>query len=157
MYLKHIMQRQLFISISSYLVLVNSKSTLEFRRKVVYSNTQPFLNLLPLSRAIPPSLIFHYASSQARLKSCRALLTLGLSFFRLGQGVIKRGRLSWLTNSALVYESKCGGRGEVAGSQPMKTAVYITWHGDQINGVISILQRYFLLWNFYQREINLWE
>ncbi len=27
------------------------------------------------------------------------------------QGVIKRCRLSWLTNSALVYETKCGGRG----------------------------------------------
>jgi hypothetical protein len=27
------------------------------------------------------------------------------------QGVIKRCRLSWLTNSALVYEPKCGGAG----------------------------------------------
>jgi hypothetical protein len=36
------------------------------------------------------------------------------------QGVTKRCRLSWLTNSALVYERKCGGggRGVVAGSQP---------------------------------------
>jgi hypothetical protein len=31
------------------------------------------------------------------------------------QGVTKRCRLSWLTNSALVYESKCGGRGELRG------------------------------------------
>ncbi len=38
-----------------------------------------------------------------------------------GQGVTKRCRLSWLTNSALVYEPKCGGKG---GSQPMRTAVY---------------------------------
>jgi hypothetical protein len=38
------------------------------------------------------------------------------------QGVSKRCRLSWLTNSALVYEPKCGGeRGGVAGSQPMST------------------------------------
>jgi hypothetical protein len=29
-----------------------------------------------------------------------------------------------LTNSALLYEPKCGGRGEVAGSQPMNTAVH---------------------------------
>jgi hypothetical protein len=29
---------------------------------------------------------------------------------------------------ALVYEPKCGGRGGVAGSQPMRTAVHITWH-----------------------------
>ena len=28
-----------------------------------------------------------------------------------GQGVTKKWRLSWLTNSALVYEPKCGGRG----------------------------------------------
>jgi hypothetical protein len=31
------------------------------------------------------------------------------------QGVTKRCRLSWLTNSALVYEPKCGGRGELRG------------------------------------------
>ncbi len=35
------------------------------------------------------------------------------------QGVTKRCRLSWLTNSALVCEPKCWGRGGVAGSQPM--------------------------------------
>jgi hypothetical protein len=29
---------------------------------------------------------------------------------RARQGVTKRCRLSWLTNSALVYEPKCGGR-----------------------------------------------
>jgi hypothetical protein len=36
-------------------------------------------------------------------------------------GVIKRCRLSWLTNSALVHEPNCGGRGGVAGSQPKST------------------------------------
>ncbi len=43
-----------------------------------------------------------------------------------GQGVPKRCRLSWLANSALVYEPKCGGGGVagVAGSQPMSTAVH---------------------------------
>ncbi len=39
------------------------------------------------------------------------------------QWVTTRCRLSWLTNSALVYEPKCGGGGGVAGSQPMSTAV----------------------------------
>ncbi len=39
------------------------------------------------------------------------------------QGVTKRSRLSWLTNSAIVYEPKCGGRGWVAGPQPIGTAV----------------------------------
>jgi hypothetical protein len=33
-------------------------------------------------------------------------------------------RLSWLTNSALVYEPKCGGSGVVAGSQPISTVQY---------------------------------
>ncbi len=40
-------------------------------------------------------------------------------FYSLGldqiQGVKKRCRLSWMTNSALVYEPKCGGRGELRG------------------------------------------
>jgi hypothetical protein len=40
------------------------------------------------------------------------------------QGVTMRFRLSLLTNSALVYEPKCGGRGGVAGSQPVSTAVH---------------------------------
>ncbi len=40
-------------------------------------------------------------------------------------GITKRLRLSWLTNSALVYEPECGRRGEVAGSQPMSTAVHM--------------------------------
>ncbi len=50
------------------------------------------------------------------------------------QGVTKRCQ-SLLTNSALVYESQCGGMrgGGVAGSQQMSTAVHITWHRTQIN------------------------
>jgi hypothetical protein len=48
------------------------------------------------------------------------------------QGVKKRCRLSWLTNSALVCEPKCGGGGfAVAGSQPMSTCRCA--HGAQIN------------------------
>ena len=46
--------------------------------------------------------------------------------YTLTQGVTKRCRLTWLTNSALVYEPKCEGEGGgVAGSQPMRTAVYM--------------------------------
>ncbi len=42
------------------------------------------------------------------------------------QGVTKRCRLSWLTNSTLVHEPKCGGKGGgVAGFQPMSTAVHM--------------------------------
>ncbi len=53
--------------------------------------------------------------------------------FALEQEVAKRCRLSWLTNSALVYEPKtAGGQGEggFAGSQPMSTAACT---GAQIN------------------------
>ncbi len=50
-----------------------------------------------------------------------------------GQGVTKRCRLSWLTNSALVYTSPKAGGWLVAGSQPMSKAAHITWHGAQIN------------------------
>jgi hypothetical protein len=35
-------------------------------------------------------------------------------FDDITQEVTMRCRLSWLTTSALVYEPKCGGRGEVA-------------------------------------------
>jgi hypothetical protein len=47
----------------------------------------------------------------------------------LQQGVTKRYRLSWLTNSALVYEPKCGGMRWVTGSQPMSSCA----HEAQIN------------------------
>ncbi len=42
------------------------------------------------------------------------------------QGVTKRCRLSWLTNSFLIYESQCGGwggGGGLAGVQPMRKDV----------------------------------
>ncbi len=42
------------------------------------------------------------------------------------QGITKRCRLSWLSNSALVFGSIYGGRGEgFVGSQPMSTAVHM--------------------------------
>jgi hypothetical protein len=41
-----------------------------------------------------------------------------------GWGVTKRYRLSWLTNSALIYEPKFGGRGGVAGFPPMSATVH---------------------------------
>ena len=42
--------------------------------------------------------------------------------YRTDQGVTKRCRLSWLTNSSLAYEPKWW-EGGVAGPQPMSTAV----------------------------------
>jgi hypothetical protein len=68
----------------------------------------------------------------------RFLYLVHLVVLRVGDGVTrvegvdyvvtKRCRLSLLTNSALVYESQCGGkgRGRIAGSQPMNTAGHIT-------------------------------
>ncbi len=56
--------------------------------------------------------------------------------YLLNQGVTKRCRLSWLTNSALLYEPKCGVRGGgVAGSRPISTAVLaaVPYTGAQIN------------------------
>ncbi len=42
------------------------------------------------------------------------------------QGFTKRCRLSWLTNSSLVYEPKCGGMGGGGcGAQPISTAVHM--------------------------------
>ncbi len=51
------------------------------------------------------------------------------------QGVAKRGRRSLLTKSALVIRVQMLGGGGGCGvpSQPMSTAVHITWHGAQIN------------------------
>ncbi len=43
---------------------------------------------------------------------------------------------SWPIIAPLVYEPKCGGEGGgcgLAGSQPMRSAVHITWHGAQIS------------------------
>jgi hypothetical protein len=50
----------------------------------------------------------------------------GLVVVRTVQGVTKRCRLSWLTNSALVYDPNVGGGGELrpAGSQPLRTTVH---------------------------------
>jgi hypothetical protein len=47
-----------------------------------------------------------------------------------GQGVTKVCRLSWLTNSALLYEHKCGGRAGVCG---VSANEYSCAHGVQIN------------------------
>ncbi len=70
----------------------------------------------------------------------------------MGQWGAKRCRLSWLTNSGLVYEPKCGGRGEGcsnAGSQPMSTAVHnSTWSPNKLWRSSSI----FILWSKVKTE-----
>jgi hypothetical protein len=47
--------------------------------------------------------------------SSRQVHSHGLNTVCYEQGVTKRYRLSLLTNSALVYEPKCGGRRELRG------------------------------------------
>jgi hypothetical protein len=56
------------------------------------------------------------------------------------QGVTKRCRLSWLTNSALEYEPKWEGwgGGVVAGSQPMSTVQHGTWSINKLSRSNSI-------------------
>ncbi len=79
------------------------------------------------------------------------------------QGVTKRCRLSWLTNSALVYEPKSGeGGGGVTGSQPMSTAVHRSpnkrWRSNSIFNLCKIsyistgtwsAETFGLLWSWY--------
>ncbi len=71
------------------------------------------------------------------------------------QGITKKCRLSLLTNSALVYKSKCGGDWGVAGSQSMSTAVHITWHVAQIN--FGDLPSYFTYACHAERRNTEWE
>ncbi len=68
---------------------------------------------------------------------------------RCAQRVRKRCRLSWLTNTALIYKPKCEGRGEVAGSQPMSTAVHRS--PNKLQRSISI----FNLWQCSLRRYNI--
>ncbi len=75
-----------------------------------------------------PMMIHRYLSSIAHNN---------IPFF-VNQGVTKRCRLSWLTNSALVYEPKCGrgeGGGVVCG---VSDDEYSCAHGALINsGVLT--------------------
>ncbi len=49
------------------------------------------------------------------------------------RGVIKRCCLSWLTNSALVYESKCGGMGSCGVSANEYSCVHhVTWSPNKL-------------------------
>ncbi len=76
-----------------------------------------------------------------------------LSIYRvtLTQGVTRRCRLSCLTNSTPRFMSPNAGRGAVAGSQPIGTALHITWHGAQINfGDLTPYLTYALTWSRYQ-------
>jgi hypothetical protein len=50
---------------------------------------------------------------------------IGSGLIAFYQGDTKRCRLSWLTNSALVYEPKCGWWRRITGFYPMSTAVHM--------------------------------
>ncbi len=64
----------------------------------------------------------------------------GFYRFHFGQGVTKKCRLSWLTNSALVYEPNAGGGCTVSANE------YRCAHGAQINfGDLLYVTPYFTL------------
>ncbi len=64
-------------------------------------------------------------------------ITLFISFLFRSQGVTKICRLSWLTNTALVYERKWGGGG-LHGSQSMSTwSPYKLWRSNSIFNLFS--------------------
>jgi hypothetical protein len=74
---------------------------------------------------------------------------------------LTNSRPSCLTNSALVYDPKCGGRGKVAGSQPMSTAVYLTFcfnvlPGTRLHGlpIYSLCQPSCILFFFYCTSLS---
>ncbi len=56
-------------------------------------------------------------------------------------GVTRRCRLSWLTNSALVYESKCGGREGVCGvsANEYSCSHHVIWSPNKLWRSNSIL------------------
>jgi hypothetical protein len=64
----------------------------------------------------------------------------GKSFFYMylifltasSQGVTKRCRLSLLTNSSLVYESKCGGIGVLPGLNEYSCGHHVTWSPNKL-------------------------
>jgi hypothetical protein len=60
--------------------------------------------------------------------------------------ITKRCRLSWLTNSALVYEPKCGGEG-------VSTKEYSCAHGAQINHG-NITPYLFNLWSGFTLNLK---
>ncbi len=57
------------------------------------------------------------------------------------QGVLKRCRLSWLTNCALVFELKCGGEGGGVSANEYSCA-----HGAQFGDITPYLT-YSMLWS----------
>jgi hypothetical protein len=65
------------------------------------------------------------------LDHCRnhSIYLIGLGLLCLSWRVTKICRLSWLTNTALLYEPNCGGK--FAGYQPISTALHNA-HGAQI-------------------------
>jgi len=80
---------------------------------------------------------FFYASDELRMNHFMGNTVFNKSCH---QGVTKRCRLSWLTNSALVCEPKCGGREGVAGlSQRVQQ---YTWSPNKLWRSNSIFNLY---------------
>ncbi len=118
------------------------------------SSSWPGLDL----RLCPWRLLFWYWTDGSALTW--ALISLSLFPVSLvmvneweeGQGVTKRCPLSWLTNSAIVYEPKCGGMGGgggFAGSQSMSTVELSTWSPNKLwrsNSKINLWVSFLQIW-----------
>ncbi len=104
----------------------------------IYAHADPSHHFRPVHpRTIQATHLRHNGTKLFMLKFCRVFCHVFLRpypicigklkalHFKINglQGVTKICRLSWLTNSDLVYEPKCGGRG--VGSQPMSTTVHM--------------------------------
>ncbi len=90
--------------------------------------------------ACPPiSTVFTIRCQKVCGKYCHMGSATGLQ-----QGVTKRCRLSWLTNSALVYEHKCGGREGAGLSANEYSCVYhVTWSPNKLCRSNSIFNLWF--------------
>ncbi len=84
---------------------------------------------------VPPTQARGHREAKAREKKQISEILLFVDFQPPRQGVTKRCRLSLLTNSALVYEPQCGGRGRVCGASANEysCAHHVTWSPNKLS------------------------
>ncbi len=94
---------------------------------------------------VPLNLLWwlHCGPSRVRSSIVKSVEQTTVRNLKCNQGFTKRCRLSWLTNSALVIEPKCGVEGGwVAGSQTLSTAVHMEPKMSATQRVFEINLRY---------------
>jgi hypothetical protein len=103
-----------FANIPKHANMKRIRSIFALKGKTSCEYCAPYLQPMPKSQ-------LSWFAVESRLVPCPSFL---YQPQRPSQEFKKRCRLSWLTNSALAYDPKCGGRVGVAGSQPMSRAVH---------------------------------